>query len=142
MCKLLLLFSTDRTATNKLSGDFFRLLLRFGECTRFEWLSASFPEKRRMQEKSAQAGHLPVLSVLHKALFSSRDTIPFVLGEQLQRKYGWELIKVLLLPLCSLAILNTLQTLLTKDLILKFKSQAQGSVHFTGLWELGSTVWI
>ena len=95
-----------------------------------------------MQEKSAQAEHLAVLSVFQAALFSSRDTIPFVLGKQLQHKNGWELIQAPLLPVLSLATLSTSQTLLTKDPMLEFKPQAQGTAHSTGLWELGSTVFI
>lgn len=100
------------------------------------------PRKDKNAGESAQAEHLRALSILCKGFFSSRDKIPFVLGEQLQHKNGWELIQAPVLPLLSLDTLSALQTLLTKDLTLEFEPQAQATARSTGLWELGSTVLI
>lgn len=101
--------------------------------------SISFQEMEITQEKSARAEHFLVLSVLHQALFSGRDKIPFVPGEQVQYKNGWELLQASLLPLPSPVHSSTSQTA-GRGSHTGVQTTGTGHRPFTGLWELGSTV--
>lgn len=89
----------------------------------------------QLPRNGTNAREISTLAVLHQALFSCRDKIPYVLGEQMQHKSGWELLQASLLPLASLACESTWQT--AEDPTQEFKPQAQGTGHLLGYgnWE-------